>query len=296
MKRTSPRQIAGPRAFVIPQPDGRRRVAQRGTVNEPRISSACGSQTNRYVLPGCSLTRNVFAPVPPTLVATSTPGPRRWKLWSSAASFGPSVGRRRPSSASPRAGSCRRARRCRAEPASPRRSRTRRRRAGARRRRAGEEPSSCVSPSGWLGRRRVGRRRGRVPRRSQRAGPVDNWPLVVGRTMARARRRSGRQTGTRACPPPRTICERRTRRSWLNRPRRGGPVTARTPSRHIDPPGAPDVDARLVAWVVFPIVLLAVTLGCGLALEAVAGRPASAAPCCLPSASRPPSSSCASRP
>ena len=29
----------------------------------------------------------------------------------------------------------------------------------------------------------------------------------------------------------------------------------------------------VVAWVVFPLVLLAVTLGCGLAPEAVAGRP-----------------------
>ena len=33
----------------------------------------------------------------------------------------------------------------------------------------------------------------------------------------------------------------------------------------------------VVAWVVFPIVLLAVTLGCGLALEALAGRPLSPA-------------------
>ena len=49
---------------------------------------------------------------------------------------------------------------------------------------------------------------------------------------------------TRACPPPRTICERRARRSWLHRPRRGGATTAPPPSGHVDPPGAADVDAR----------------------------------------------------
>ena len=47
---------------------------------------ACGSHWNVYV-PSWSVTVHVVVPVPLTSVASSTPGPVRWKLWMSAWSF-----------------------------------------------------------------------------------------------------------------------------------------------------------------------------------------------------------------
>ena len=65
------------------------------------------------------------------------------------------------------------------------------------------------------------------------------------------------------------ICERRTpRRSWLRRPLQWLPRAARGPCA--GPTGHVTV-TLVLAWIVFPLVLAAVTLGCGLALEALAG-------------------------